>query len=93
MAPTRSTVTKHRHGQVTSADLTKIDCGKRCIATFVKGTLVELTATPKAGFEFKRWTGDCTGSSDICVVRVKQAKSVGRGSRRSLDRTPRTLRG
>ena len=33
-----------------------------CIATFVKGTVVTLTATPKAGHSFVTWAGYCTGS-------------------------------
>ena len=71
------TVTKHRNGKVTSADPTKIDCGKRCIATYVERTRVELTATPKPGFVFKRWTGDCAGTDATCVVRLGKSKSVG----------------
>ena len=70
------TITKHRNGKVATADPSKIDCGKRCIATYVERTRVELTATAKPGFVFKRWTGDCRGKDATCVVRLGKSKAV-----------------
>lgn len=69
-------VSKHRHGKVTSRPA-GIRCGQDCIATYVKRTVVKLTATPQPGYAFQRWTGACEGSDAKCSVRVRGAKSVG----------------
>jgi uncharacterized repeat protein (TIGR02543 family) len=53
-----------------------IDCGAVCNASFVDASTVTLTATPAAGWRFKGWTGDCTGTSTTCTVTVNAAKAV-----------------
>jgi uncharacterized repeat protein (TIGR02543 family) len=40
------------------------------------GTVVELTATPKDGWEFKKWTGDLTGSDNPVEITIDKAKTV-----------------
>jgi len=40
------------------------------------GTVVELTATPKDGWEFKEWTGDLTGSDNPKEITIDKAKTV-----------------
>ena len=40
------------------------------------GTVVELTATPKAGWKFKEWTGDLTGNDNPKQITIDKAKSV-----------------
>jgi uncharacterized repeat protein (TIGR02543 family) len=35
---------------------------------YAEGTVVEVTATPAAGFEFTDWSGDCTGSGACSVT-------------------------
>src|SRR5262249_1803286 len=39
------------------------------------GTVVSLTATPAAGYQFSGWTG-CTGTGASCSVTMDAAKSV-----------------
>ena len=40
------------------------------------GTLVQLTATPGAGYHFVEWTGDLTGSTNPSDITLDAAKSV-----------------
>jgi len=40
------------------------------------GTVVELTATPKDGWEFKEWSGDLTGSDNPKEITIDKAKTV-----------------
>ena len=40
------------------------------------GTVVELTATGKTGWEFKEWTGDITGTDNPAQITVDKAKTV-----------------
>ena len=39
-----------------------IACGKKCSATFVRGTKVTLVAKPTRGWRFVKWGGACTGT-------------------------------
>ena len=48
-------------GTVTSSPA-GILCGAACLASYVHGTVVTLTATPAAGSVFAGWTGACTGT-------------------------------
>jgi hypothetical protein len=79
-------------GTVTSSPA-GLNCGATCVATFLSGTNVTLTATPAAGSRFASWSGDCTGTSRTCsftmtsdrmavatfnkVIRCKVPKVVG----------------
>ena len=53
-------------GRVTSSPA-GINCGATCLATFIDGTTVRLTATPNRRSRFARWSGDCTGTG-ACVL-------------------------
>ena len=44
--------------------------------TYAPGTVVTLTATPAAGYQFSSWSGDCSGSTNPCSVTMNAAKSV-----------------
>ncbi len=43
--------------------------------TYNEGDVVNVTATPAAGYTFSGWSGDCSGDSD-CSVTMDAAKSV-----------------
>lgn len=45
-------------------------------AEYTEGTQVTLTATPSTGTNFWGWTGDCSGSSNTCVLTLSTSKSV-----------------
>ncbi len=45
-------------------------------ATYDSATVVQLTATPSAGYVFAGWSGDATGSSNPVSVTMNAAKSV-----------------
>ena len=40
------------------------------------GTIVELTATPKDGWEFKEWQGDITGTDNPKEITIDKAKTI-----------------
>jgi uncharacterized repeat protein (TIGR02543 family) len=62
------TVTRTGAGNVKSSPA-GIDCGSTCIATFVAGTTVTLTAVADAGYTFSGWTGEgCTGTAECKIV-------------------------
>jgi phospholipase C len=52
-----------------------ISCSTTCSAKFNSGTAVTLTAAPKSGSVFSKWSGACTGTSK-CVVTLKAAATV-----------------
>ena len=45
-------------------------------ANFANGTLVKLTASPVAGYQFSGWGGACSGHANSCAVTMDAAKSV-----------------
>ncbi|MDO8594002.1 MAG: hypothetical protein Q7R93_00610, partial [bacterium] len=49
--------------------------GITCAASYLPGTVVNLTANPSAGFSFKSWSGDGTGATTRSVT-MNTAKSV-----------------
>jgi hypothetical protein len=61
-------------GTVTSSP-TGIACGSTCTHKFDHGTVVTLTATPKAGSTFTGWSSACTGTGS-CVVTMSAARTV-----------------
>ncbi len=52
-----------------------ISCGADCSESYVKDTVVSLTATPATGFEFTGWSGACSGTA-ACSVTMSNAKTV-----------------
>ena len=57
------TITKSGNGTAKSIP-TGIDCGSVCSYQFEKDAIVTLKATPDNQYEFTRWEGDATGTSD-----------------------------
>ncbi|HKZ62828.1 MAG TPA: fibronectin type III domain-containing protein [Thermoplasmata archaeon] len=47
-----------------------------CSAEFPAGSLVDLVATPDAGWRFDRWGGDCSGTGAACVVQMDRMRFV-----------------
>ncbi len=45
-------------------------------ASYISGTQVTLTATATGGSVFWGWTGDCSGTSNTCVLSLDTSKSV-----------------
>ena len=71
-------------GTVTSSP-SGIECGFDCSESFVRGTVVTLTATPAEGSTFLRWNGCDSASGTSCVVTVdgrQPVSAVFRGPRR-----------
>jgi uncharacterized repeat protein (TIGR02543 family) len=60
-------VTRSAGGRVTSSPL-GIDCGADCTHSYAPGTLVTLTASPDAGFQFDGWSQDCSGTNPASPV-------------------------
>jgi hypothetical protein len=52
-----------------------ISCGSVCRAGFLPGTKVTLTASPRAGSVFTRWSGDCSGTG-TCTLTMKTAHAA-----------------
>ena len=63
-------------GRVTSLPRGLSCKGTRCAGAFAAGTRVRLSARPKAGFRFTRWSGACTGSSPVCTVRAGDTRAA-----------------
>lgn len=62
-------------GTITS-NVGVIACGATCSANFANGTVVKLTASPVAGYQFSGWGGACSGYANFCTVTMDAAKSV-----------------
>lgn len=73
----RVTVEGTAHGSVVSMPR-GIDCGRgnTCQAPFLRGTEVTLVAGSKRDSSFVGWTGDCVGSSALCVLVADRTASV-----------------
>ena len=84
---TVTVVENSRHGSVTSSPA-GIDCGQTCVATFLHGTEVELTASPELDSAVQ-WTGCTPSSSDPlrCTVTLDGPKEV----TTTIDPAPKTL--
>ncbi|GEM_PF-2345965 len=63
-------------GNVTSAPAGIVCSSGTCTAPFPLNTVVTLTPTPSAGWAFRRWAGDCTGSG-ACSVTMSQPHAIG----------------
>lgn len=66
------TVTKSGNGTVTAQG---IICGTDCNEDLELNASVTLTATADAGYLFKEWTGECTGTSAILKLTMDKAKT------------------
>jgi hypothetical protein len=70
------TVVRGGNGSGTvQSDAGGISCGTACSASFLYGTMVNLTATPATGSSFAGWSGACTGVG-ACSVSMTQAQNV-----------------
>lgn len=69
------TVTKSDNGTITSTPV-GISCGSDCAEDYKTGTSVTLTATADAGNKFTGWSGGCKGTTTICTLNMKAAKTV-----------------
>lgn len=58
-------------GTVTSSP-SGINCGYSCSATFNRGSTITLTASPKPGHTFDRWSGCTSSSGTRCSVTLSQ---------------------
>lgn len=75
--PQRLTVTTGAAGGRVTSEPAGIDCGTACVADYVAGTQVTLTATVNPGFHFAGWSGGgCSGTGTTCVVRMNSAQFV-----------------
>jgi hypothetical protein len=54
-------------GKVTSAPA-GVSCPQSCLASFLYGTSLQLTATPSKKAVFSGWTGDCSGKAKTCAL-------------------------
>jgi uncharacterized repeat protein (TIGR02543 family) len=45
-------------------------CSQTCTGLYPAGTAVTLTATPATGYTFSGWSGDCTGTSNQCILDI-----------------------
>lgn len=69
------TKTNPTFGSVTG----KVSCGTRCTAaskSFRSGAVIKLKAKPARKQKFIGWSGDCTGTSLTCTVKMTSTKSV-----------------
>jgi List-Bact-rpt repeat protein len=62
-------------GRVATSD-GRIECTTRCSATYRRGKVLRLQATPEENYEFVRWSGDCIGAAPICELAVDRKSSV-----------------
>ena len=69
------TVSVTGQGTVTS-NPAGINCPSTCAASFSNGTAVTLTATPSSGFNFTRFSGDCSGLNCHITISNGQNASV-----------------
>jgi hypothetical protein len=74
--PHTLTVTAPTHGTITGTGITCGTGGSDCTETYAYGTVVPLTATPDANYDFSGWTGACSGAG-ACSVTMTAARTVG----------------
>ena len=60
-----------------ASDVGGITCGATCAATYLNGTVVNLTATPAPNYVFTGWTGDCSSYlTNACPLTMITNQSV-----------------
>lgn len=71
------TVAKTGNGTVT-ANVTSINCGTACSASFASNTSIQLIATPASGYTFSSWSSGCTvgESPTTCSVLMNANKTI-----------------
>jgi len=69
------TVTTVGQGQVSSAP-SGVNCGAQCQALFDIDTHVTLTATPKKGWQFQGWSGDCDKRGQVLINKEKACQAT-----------------
>jgi hypothetical protein len=69
------TVTKSGDGSGSVTSDGGITCGSTCVASYPKGAVVKLTATPLTGSTFTGWSGACSGTSP-CSLTMDANKTV-----------------
>lgn len=74
--PTLTVENRGTGGGIVTSDIAGIHCGNTCSATFDKGAMVTLTATPLPGSRFTGWGGACSGKRDVCRVTLGKSKTV-----------------
>jgi hypothetical protein len=47
-----------------------------CQIDIAAGTAFKIQAVPSTGFAFTGWSGDCTGTADICTLSMTEPRSV-----------------
>jgi hypothetical protein len=62
-------------GKILSND-GRISCGSQCSASYRKGSIRRLTASPNQGFTFVKWDGDCIGTAPICDLALDRSQST-----------------
>ena len=69
-----STVKSVGNGTITTTD-NSMNCGEICQADYEINSTITLTATPKTGYSFKEWTGDCSDTSATTTVTMNSVKN------------------
>jgi uncharacterized delta-60 repeat protein len=69
------TVNKIGSGSVAS-DITGINCGSSCVASFTPNTMITLTATPAMGSTFVGWSGASCSGTGTCLITIAAATTV-----------------
>jgi hypothetical protein len=52
-----------------------VDCPEACSSTYPAGVAVDLEPVPAVGWNFQRWSGDCSGNGQCSVV-MSESRSV-----------------
>jgi uncharacterized repeat protein (TIGR02543 family) len=68
------TITSPSNGKVTSQD-GNIDCGSQCSKGYPSGQTVTLTTQANPGYQFTKWGGSCSGTTNPLTVTMSAAKS------------------
>lgn len=68
------TITSPSNGKVTSQDV-NFDCGSQCSKTYPSGQTVVLTAQANSGYQFTKWGGSCSGTTNPLTVTMNATKN------------------